>query len=477
MSTTVVWFRQDLRLSDNPALTAAVRGRDRVVPVYIWAPHEEGNWPPGAASRWWLHHSLVSLDRELRRRGSRLIVRSGDSLAILSELIDATGAARVVWNRRYEPAAVQRDAYVQAELNARGTRVEVFNGSLLFDVGSLRNRSGGPFQVFSPFWDACLSLETPARPKPAPRSLPAPKRWPQSLELSALELLPRIDWASGIAATWTPGEQAGTRTLQGFIRKSLSRYHEDRDRPDLPGTSRLSPYLHWGEIGPRRVWHAVHDALSRPSGRAARQGASVFLRELGWREFAHHLLACFPRTPEEPLRDKFAAIPWIHDDRALRAWQKGRTGYPLVDAGMRQVWQTGWMHNRVRMVVASFLVKHLLISWQTGSKWFWDVLVDADLANNTLGWQWTAGCGADAAPYFRVFNPVSQGEKCDPRGLYIAAFAPELRDRPPELIHKPRGAERSLFDNAESLGSYPPPIVEHAVARERFLSMAAALKS
>lgn len=472
MSTTLVWFRQDLRLGDNPAIAAAARGKGPVVPAYIWAPHEEGAWPPGAAARWWLHHSLEALDRDLHERGSRLILQHGDSLATLEQLIDATGADRVVWNRRYEPAAVARDAFVETELMRRGIQVEVHDGSLMFDVGAVRTRAGGPFQVFTPFWDACMSQAPPPRPPRTPRSLPAPRRWPRSLPLEAFGLLPASDWSGGIAAVWTPGERSAAKALRRFLKDSVIGYHADRDRPDLPGTSRLSPHLHWGEISPWRIWHAVHELLESPSGEQAHTGAMVFLKELGWREFAHHLLLHFPHTPEQPLRDKFADVPWQHDERMLRAWQQGRTGYPLVDAGMRQLWRTGWMHNRVRMVVGSFLVKHLLISWQTGAQWFWDTLVDADLANNTLGWQWVAGCGADAAPYFRVFNPVSQGQKFDPAGRYVAEFVPELQGRPTSDIHKPPSRQRDLFDGGEA---YPEPVIEHGFARRRFLDAVGSL--
>lgn len=437
MPAAIVWFRQDLRLADNPALHAALRSRGAVIPVYIRAPHEEGHWRPGAASRWWLHHALNDLDAQLRRRGSRLIVRAGDSLTVLKELVQATGAERVVWNRRYEPAAVERDSHVESELTATGVQVEICNGSLLFDPHAIRTRTGGPFQVFTPFWNACMGLEHPGEALPAPRNLPAPKRWPSSFGVEKLALLPGISWADEIAQTWVPGEQAGLSRLKAFCRKGLSNYAALRNRPDTDGTSRLSPYLHWGHISPRQVWHAASGA-----------GGEEFLRQIGWREFAHYLLVHFPHTTDASLRPTFEGVRWSRDDRLLKAWQRGRTGYPLVDAGMRQLWRTGWMHNRVRMVVASFLVKHLLFPWQAGARWFWDTLVDADLANNTLGWQWSAGCGADAAPYFRVFNPAAQAEKFDTEGKYVRRWVPEA---------------------SVGMGRYVPPIVDHAAARRRFL--------
>lgn len=478
MAGTVVWFRQDLRLGDNPAWNAAVRARAPVIPMYIWAPHEEGRWRPGAASRWWLHHSITSLDVELRGQGSLLIIRKGDSLIELREVIAATGADHVVMNRRYEPAAARRDAHVRRELNADGIGVESFNGSLLMDPDGVRTKSGRPFQVFSPFWDACLEQGEPKRPLARPGKPAPPRKWPRSATIESLELLPRRGWAGGIAETWSPGERAARRMLGKFARSALAPYEELRDRPDLPGTSRLSPHLHWGEISPRQVWHAVQDQVHKSSGRKLAGSAAVFLRELGWREFAYHLLHHFPHTPKRPLREKFADVPWQDDHRMLEAWQQGRTGYPLVDAGMRQLWQTGWMHNRVRMVVASFLTKHLMISWQTGSKWFWDTLVDADLANNTLGWQWTAGCGADAAPYFRVFNPISQGRKFDPEGDYVRRWVPELAHRPQRILHEVRreDEEQSLFESGDSDSEYPSPVVQHAEARTRFLSAMSAVK-
>lgn len=401
MGATIVWFRLDLRLGDNPALhTAAERG-EPIIPLYIWAPEEEGDWPPGAASRWWLHHSLVALDKSLRERGSRLIVRRGPSLETLRQLIQETRADLVVFNRRYEPALVARDRVVSATLPT-----ESFNSALLIEPWDMK-----PYQVFTPFWKACLQKGFDAVPLPEPR-LKTPERWPKSLDLCELELLPKLDWAKGF--DWTPGEKGARANLERFTGEGVPSYAEDRNRPDRAGTSRLSPHLHFGEISPRQVWSAL------PSG------AERYRAELGWREFAHHLLHNHPETPLKPLRAQFADFPWETDVGLLKAWQKGETGFELVDAGMKELWATGWMHNRVRMVAASFLVKDLLIPWQEGARWFWDTLVDADLANNTLGWQWTAGCGADAAPFFRVFNPDLQAEKFDPEGVYRRRWVKEL---------------------------------------------------
>jgi deoxyribodipyrimidine photo-lyase len=465
----IVWFRLDLRLQDNQALQAAVARGGAVVPVYILDDAGEGRWVPGAASRWWLHHSLAALDASLRERGSRLVLARGDSLRVLRSLARSTGAGAVHWNRRHEPAIQKRDERVAAALAAAGLEVRVFDGALLFDPATVRNQAGGPFQVFTPFWWRCRQLPV-ARPRRLrAKILRAPGRWPRSLDLAALRLSPVVVWDSGFAAAWRPGELAALRLLRRFVARRLAAYADARDHPALAGTSGLSPHLHFGEISPRQVWAALRSPAGGvgPAGR----GAQVFLSEIGWREFAYHLLHHFPRTPEEPLRVEFRAFPWRRNAAALRAWQRGRTGYPIVDAGMRQLWHTGWMHNRVRMIVASFLVKDLLLSWRAGAAWFWDTLVDADLANNTLGWQWTAGCGADAAPYFRVFNPVLQGRKFDPHGDYVRRWMPDLARLPPRFIHAPWEAPAAVLIRAGvKLGrNYPRPIVDHGAARDAAL--------
>jgi len=477
-SATIVWFRQDLRLEDNPALSSAATRGGAVIPVYIWAPEEEGKWAPGAASRWWLHHSLSALDASLRPPGSRLVLRRGESLAVLEDLAAECGASVVCWNRRYEPAAVARDRRVEAGLRDRGLLAESFNSALLFEPSALLNRAGKPFQVFTPFWRACLRLPQPSPPRTSPRSLPPPGRWPGSIPLEALELEPKIDWAAGLRKAWTPGEEGAAARLRRFLRAGVAGYPDSRDRPDLPGTSGLSPHLHFGEIGPRRIWHSLQDRESRKSPGCSPRGAESFLRQLGWREFAHHLLFHFPGTAEHPLRPEFTRFPWARAPKELAAWRRGRTGYPLVDAGMRELWTTGWMHNRVRMITASFLVKDLRVNWLEGARWFWDTLVDADLANNTLGWQWAAGCGADAAPYFRIFNPALQGRKFDPGGDYVRKWIPELSDLPGAWIHEPHRAPAEALARAEVEPgkSYPRPVVDHSAARERALAALATLR-
>ncbi len=472
MSATLLWFRQDLRLQDNPALTAALKKGGPVLPLYILDDGAEGDWPAGGASRWWLHHSLAALDASLRERGSRLLLAKGESGAVLKLLLRQTGATSVYWNRRYEPAGIARDKKLKAALAADGVEVKSFNAALLFEPHTIRNKAGGPFQVFTPFWRHCQALPIEAPEKLPAGDFPAPSKWPAQASLADLELLPKIKWDAGLATTWEPGEAAALKRLRKFATGGMSAYDEQRNLPAVDGTSALSPYLHFGEVGPRQIWAAVR-AQSKASGVfPAHRGAQVFLNEVGWREFAHHLLFHFPQTPRQPLREEFAAFPWQRNRRQLRAWQKGLTGYPIVDAGMRQLWATGWMHNRVRMIVASFLVKHLRISWQEGAAWFWDTLVDADLANNTLGWQWSAGCGADAAPYFRVFNPFLQGAKFDPEGTYVRRWVPELGGLPAGFIHQPWEAPMDVLAEAGvTLGrTYPQPMVDHGEAREAALA-------
>lgn len=476
MTATIVWFRQDLRLQDNPAVAAARQRGGAILPVYIMDEAGEGGWPAGGASRWWLHHSLAALDASLRTRGSRLLLAKGESGGALRHLLKTTGATAVYWNRRFEPAAIARDKAIKTELGAIGVEVKSFNAAQLFEPHTVRNKSGGPFQVFTPYWRHCLALPVDAPGKLPAGELPAPAKWPASLTLEQLGFLPRIKWDTGLAAAWQPGEAAAMKRLKKFVASAMAEYADRRNRPDTDGTSALSPHLHFGEIGPRQIWAAVA-AVSRESGVfPANRGAQVFLSEVGWREFACHLLYHFPQTPAEPLRQDFAAFPWRKDAGQLRAWQTGRTGYPIVDAGMRQLWQTGWMHNRVRMIVASFLVKHLRLSWREGAAWFWDTLVDADLASNTLGWQWSAGCGADAAPYFRIFNPFLQGAKFDANGDYVRRWVPELAQMPAGFIHQPWEAPMDVLAGAGvQLGrDFPLPIVDHGEARAAAL---AALKS
>jgi deoxyribodipyrimidine photo-lyase len=469
---SIVWFRQDLRLTDNPALAAALQRGGALMPLYIDSGAEEGTWAPGAASRWWLHQSLAALDADLRRRGSQLSYRRGPALQVLLALCRETGADAVYWNRRYEPEVMARDTGVEEALRSKGILAESRNGALLVEPWRIATHSGGPFQVFTPFWRRMLAEPVPPAPAAAPARLPAPVAWPQSLTLAALELLPRTHWYAALAAAWSPGEAGAAQRLDHFVEANLKAYADCRDRPAIAGTSRLSPYLHHGELSPRQVWHAVLRGAGRCGLGSAEARAGKFLAELIWREFSYHLLYHFPDTPTAPLRAQFRRFPWRDDPAALHAWQQGRTGVPLVDAGMRELWATGWMHNRVRMIAASFLVKNLRLPWLAGARWFWDTLVDADLAANTQGWQWTAGCGADAAPYFRVFNPVTQSRRFDPQGQYLRRWLPELARLDDRQIHAPwLAAPAQLAAAGAQLGrDYPLPIVDLQQSRTAALA-------
>jgi deoxyribodipyrimidine photo-lyase len=460
----LVWLRRDLRLADNPALLAAAELGGPVIPVFVWSPDEDGAWSTGAASRVWLHHSLSRLEDALRQRHTRLVVRSGDAGAALEELIVATGAREVYFNRRYAPAAVERDAKVETRLRARGATLRSFKSGLLFEPHEVLNRADKPYRVFTAFWKRCQARPPPAAALSEPGTLIAPDRWPDSRPIAALGLLPDVDWTEGIRGAWRMGEAAARESLESFLDGAAADYAQRRDYPGGDGVSRLSPHLHFGELSPRQIWHAVREGVDAGA-------AQPFLRQLAWREFAHHLLFHFPHTTEAPLDERFAQFPWRRGGEGLHAWQRGRTGYPLVDAGMRELWTTGWMHNRARMVVASFLVKHLLVHWLEGARWFWDTLVDADLANNTLGWQWTAGCGADAAPFFRIFNPVAQGERFDADGRYVRRWVPALARLPNRWIHRPWEAPPDVLAEAGVRldENYPRPIVDHAAARARAL--------
>lgn len=471
----LLWFRRDLRLTDNPALLHALAHAERVVPLFVFAPGEEQRWAAGAASRWWLHHSLVALDGSLRKLGSRLVVQRGPTLTALNRAIRESGATLVCWNKLYEPAALKRDAEVAAALDRDDVAVEQSNGSLLFEPGSILNGQKLPYRVFTPFWRSVeKELSTLPAPSRAPRKLPAVPRNLSSLRIEALALLPEIPWDQGLAETWTAGEAGALKQLRHFG-KHVAGYPTGRDRPDRPDTSRLSPHLHFGELGPRQVV-----AMLRHShGAAHAKGTDSYLRQIGWREFAHHLLFHFPATTDEPLNAKFSKQPWRQSRADLRAWQRGATGIPLIDAGMRELWRTGWMHNRIRMITASVLTKNLQIHWLRGARWFWDTLVDADLANNTLGWQWVAGCGADAAPYYRIFNPVLQAKRFDPQRRYIREWLPEIARLPDRWIHQPWTAPASVLRHAGiELGkTYPLPVVDLGDSRKRALQVYARLRN
>lgn len=465
MPNALVWFRNDLRLADQPALQTALDEGYAPICIYIHAPDEEGDWAPGAASNAWRHRSLAALDADLRRRGSRLRLFFGPTLQTLQTLLMACDAEAVFWNRRYEPAIEKRDAAIKKTLRAQGLRADSFNGSLLFEPWELRTKQGGPYQVFTPFWRAAQASWRPQATQQAPARIEDVDDGPDGVALDALKLAPSQDWDEDFWQVWTPGEAGAHEALEVFIDGALRGYREQRDRPDRVGTSRLSPHLHFGEIAPWRMAAALQQA--RAAG--VDPDIDAHLRELGWREFAHHLLHHFPATPDRNLNPRFDNFKWARrNPRQLEAWQSGATGVPIVDAGMRELWRTGWMHNRVRMVAASYLCKHLRQHWREGARWFWDTLVDADLANNTLGWQWVAGTGADASPYFRVFNPVVQAEKFDPDGAYIAKWLPELAQLPIPLRFAP-------WVKPELAAKYAPtypqrPIVDLAKGRDDALA-------
>ncbi|MBW8321762.1 MAG: DNA photolyase family protein [Rhizobium sp.] len=470
----LLWFRRNLRLGDNLALACAAESGRPVIPVYILEPSGSGNGPLGAAQSWWLHHSLQALDAALTRIGSRLILRQGHADEVLGALIAETGATHVFWNRRYDPAGIAVDSPLKEEMTRSGLTVRSFFGQLLHEPSRLKTGAGGHYRVYTPFWRALEASGEPAEPVAAPTALAAPDIWPASEQLATWALLPtKPDWAGAFSTVWTPGEDGARQRLDHFIDTGLAGYKAKRDFPALPHTSMLSPHLALGEISPAAVWHATRGL----SDRVATDDMIHFRKELAWRDFSYHLLYHFPELDRENWNARFDAFPWQDAPDLLECWQRGQTGYPIVDAGMRQLWRHGTMHNRVRMIVASFLIKNLMIDWREGERWFRDTLVDADPASNAASWQWVAGSGADAAPFFRIFNPVSQGEKFDINGDYVRAFVPELKDMPNSFIHRPFEAPPMVLAQAGvKLGQiYPLPIVDHKVARNRAMAAYQAL--
>jgi len=470
VSTAIVWFRRDLRLTDNPALDRAVRSHDTIIPLYVHAPDEESPWEPGAASCWWLDRSLEALDVDLRARGSRLAIRRGPTFDALRTAAREHAVCAVYWNRLYDPAVKIRDTRIKEGLRADGISVWSGNGALLFEPWTVLNGAGRPYRVFSPFWKTCRQRLSFQDLSPAPTKIKSPPPTGADLERETLGLAPTIPWDTGMRETWVPGESGARDQLEQFTSACLKDYVRGRDRPALSQTSRLSPHLHFGEVGPRQIASAVLSLSAVTPG--LEEAAEKYLSEIGWREFAHHLLFHFPDLPERPLDERFEAFPWRGSAESdLIAWQRGRTGIPIVDAGMRELWHTGWMHNRVRMIVGSFLTKNLRIPWQYGARWFWETLVDADLASNTFGWQWIAGCGADAAPYFRVFNPVRQSEKFDADGGYVRRWVPEIGNLSGTHLYAPWTCpDQELTGAGIHLGeTYPKPLVDLAVSRKQAL--------
>ena len=470
----VVWFRDDLRLGDHPALWEAAGSGRPLLCVFNFDTASEGLRALGGAARWWLHGALEALDEALAARGGGLALFRGAAVDMIPRIAAASSASAVFWNRRYGLAERRIDEAVKSALARLGIAGRSFNGHLIHEPWTISNSEGKPFRVFSAFWRAAARLGPPAAPLPSPETLRF-ARLPDELSrlclpLSALALEPAApDWAAGLRQTWQRGEAGARRGLKRFLEDGFAAYAANRDLPAAPATSRLSPYLRFGNISVRQVWHAA-TAAAMDGGPHGERNLEKFLSELGWREFSYHLLYHHPDLAQRNFQSRFDRMPWRDDAAALSAWQKGRTGYPLVDAGMRELWATGWMHNRVRMVAASFLTKHLLIDWRAGEAWFWDTLVDADPANNPASWQWVAGCGADAAPYFRIFNPVLQGEKFDPDGSYVRRWVPELQGLSRPHIHRPWTAAPTLLARTGiPAGAYPQPIVDHDRARNRAL--------
>lgn len=472
----ILWFRKDLRLDDNRALHAAcARGRP-VIPLYIRETDKGSVGPLGAAQAWWLHHSLVAMTHSLRKRGSALVLASGDALAVIDALIESTGASGVFWNRRYDPQGAAIDARIEDAL--KGTEVETgsFAGQLLHEPARLLTSSGSGYRVYTPFRRALEGSCEPDEPIAAPPKIASPARWPRSENLASWALLrTHPDWAEHFLDLWTPGEAAALKQLEDFVERSLVGYRSDRDFPGKPGTSMLSPYLAMGEISPARIWHATRGLTKHVPA----ADIISFRKELIWREFCYHLFFHFPRLREDNWNNRFDALAWNAGSQQFESWTKGMTGYPIVDAGMRQLWKYGWMHNRVRMITASFLIKDLLIDWRRGEAWFRDTLVDADPANNPANWQWVAGTGADASPFFRIFNPVLQGEKFDPEGGYVRVFVPELAGLDAKYLHRPFEAPQKALEAAGIIlgETYPQPIVNHGEVRERALQAYRAIKN
>jgi deoxyribodipyrimidine photo-lyase len=471
----VVWHRNDLRLADNPSLVAALSTGAPVLSIYIHDEAALGDWPAGAARKWWLHQSLLSLEADYKAQGGKLFCFAGDTSKILLTISKVLGVREVFASRRFEPSVLEADRIIVSRLSQVQTSLHGFNSHLLMDPYALKNLSGKPFQVFTPFWKkfrtefVLLREDRLAAFEKAKLShLKGMERIPGQLRVEQLELLPKNNWHEKFSPHWEPGETGAQKRLAKFLEGIANEYQEGRDQPGVDGTSLLSPHLHFGEISPLRIWDSVDQLLKASRKESTRTSLETYLRELGWREFAHHLLFHFPHTPNRALRSEFDDFPWEKvKTKNWNAWTKGFTGFPIVDAGMRQLWQTGWMHNRVRMIVASFLVKDFRYPWQMGAKWFWDTLVDADLASNTMGWQWSGGCGADAAPYFRVFNPTLQGERFDPEGDYVRRWIPELKKVPSKWIHQPWSAPTSILsESGVELGkNYPRPVVDHAAER------------
>jgi len=476
----IVCFRRDLRLTDNPALGAAIASGKPLILLYIFEEDTRRGRARGGASSWWLDKSLRALSQSIQKKGGTLIFRSGDPLTVLTSLMQETKADTVYWNRRYEQPARNKDTSLKASLKDKDIQVHSFNASLLTEPWTFKTGSGLYYKVFTPYWRKIQASYTPPAPIPAPKQLTTLSL--TSEDLDSWTLHPKSpDWSTGFTGHWQPGETGAHKRLKTFLEKSVDLYKDNRNRPDIiGGTSGLSAHLAFGEIGPAQIWRATIDHINAPkTDHSDEDNARTFLSEIAWREFSYVLLYHNENMATENYNRAFKHMPWREDPAQYESWCKGQTGYPMVDAGMRQLWQTGWMHNRVRMIVASFLTKHLLLPWQLGEEWFWDKLVDADPASNAASWQWTSGSGADAAPYFRVFNPITQGPKFDQTGDYVRKYCPELAKLPNKYIHRPWEAPPIVLAkaNVEIGVTYPAPIIDHKKGRERALAAYADLKA
>ncbi|TPW25925.1 cryptochrome/photolyase family protein [Pararhizobium mangrovi] len=465
----VVWLRNDLRLDDNPPLAAAAETGRPVVPLVVFDEESKDVRQLGGAHKWWFHHSLESLATSFRGKGSQLTLRRGEGAKIVPEVMEEVGADALVFNRRYDEGSRAVD---DAVVEALGDDVAVtrYAGNLLHNPDEVETNSGGYYKVYTPFMKTVMKQKRRA-PVDAPSGFKQPDSFPKSDKLEDWDLLPtKPDWSGGIRDFWTVGEKAAHDRFADFCDECLGGYDAGRDKPDKDATSRMSPHLRWGEISPIRLWHTANAYAERrktiPSG-----DLESFLQELVWRDFNYNLLYNFGPMATKDFNSRFDDFPWKSSKKSLEAWQAGKTGYPIVDAGMRQLWETGWMHNRIRMVVGSFLTKDLLIDWREGERWFWDTLVDGDIASNTAQWQWIGGTGADAQPFFRIFNPITQSERFDKNGDYIRRFVPELKDLPTKVLHAPWDADEETLEKAGvKLGeTYPKPIIDHKKARDRAL--------
>ena len=474
-NVSIYWIRQDLRLSDNPALTASVKNGS-IIPIYILDDKNPKEHKIGSSSKIWLHYSLQKLKKQF---DNKLIFSKGNPEVILTELCQSESISNIFWNRVYEPWSISRDKKIKENMKKEGVEINTFNGSLLWEPWQVLKNDGTPYRVFTPYYRrGCLNANEPRRPLEKPRKIDyfEVKNF-KCLTIDQLNLLPKHAWKEKIIETWNIGEKAANKRLDEFVESELNDYKEGRNFPSKKNVSRLSPHLHWGEISPNTVWFKVWDL--NQLGIQHQQDTDTFLSEMGWREFSNYLLYYFPELPRKNLQKKFDNFSWDNNPLFLKAWQKGQTGYPIIDAGMRELWSTGYMHNRLRMIVGSFLVKNLLLHWHEGEKWFWDCLVDANLASNSSGWQWIAGCGADAAPYFRIFNPITQGLKFDADGDYVRKFVPEISLLPNKFLFNPWEAPDEILEKANvRLGeSYPKPIVDIKASRQKALSAFAELKS